>query len=144
MHYVRLGRLEFEPFYHFSDVSYNGINEGDRVILIHIPGGAPLDMSEMQESLRVGYEFFNKHFWIFISGRRFKQGSAINTVPIKFITNRLKIDMHLKRHRFLRCIFGAQLNCKNNLTGYYNFPNPYISKRMSSANAKLIPVHVNI
>ena len=35
---VYLGRLEYEPFYHFSDVSYNGINEGDRVILIHIPG----------------------------------------------------------------------------------------------------------
>ena len=58
----RLGRLVFEPFYHFCDVPYKGINKGEPVILIHIPGGSPLDMDEVMESLELGYNCFKNRF----------------------------------------------------------------------------------
>ena len=59
---VYLGRLEYEPFYHFSDVPYKGIKKGDRVILIHIPGGKPLNMDEVMESLNLAYNHFKDRF----------------------------------------------------------------------------------
>ena len=59
---VNLGRLEFEPFYHFVDVPYKGIKKGDFVILIHIPGGSPLNMDEVMESLELGYNYFKDKF----------------------------------------------------------------------------------
>lgn len=59
---VKLGRLEFEPFYHFIDIPYKGIKKGDFAILIHIPGGSPLDMDEVMESLRLGYNYFKDKF----------------------------------------------------------------------------------
>ncbi len=58
----RLGRLEFEPFYYFFGVPYKGIKKGDPVILIHIPGGSPLDMDEVMESLELGYNHFKDQF----------------------------------------------------------------------------------
>ncbi len=61
-HCVKLGRLKFEPFYHFCDVSYKGIKKGDPVILIHIPGGSPLDVEEVMESLKNGYNYFKDRF----------------------------------------------------------------------------------
>ena len=59
---VMLGRLEFEPFYHFIDVPYKGIKKGDFAILIHIPGGSPLNMDEVMESLKLGYDHFKDKF----------------------------------------------------------------------------------
>lgn len=59
---AELGRLIFEPYYHFSDVSYHGIQKGDPVILIHIPAGTPLDMDEVMESLSRGYHYFKDRF----------------------------------------------------------------------------------
>lgn len=59
---VSLGRLEFEPFHHFRDIPYRGIRKGDPVILIHIPGGKPLDMAEVMESLRMAYLYFKDRF----------------------------------------------------------------------------------
>lgn len=59
---VRLGRLEFEPYFHFSNVEYKGIKKHDPVVLIHIPGGSPLDMNEVQKSLKLGYGRFKDKF----------------------------------------------------------------------------------
>ncbi len=59
---IKLGRLEFEPYFHFCDVEYKGIKKGDSVILIHIPGGTPLDMGEVEKSLKLGYEHFKDRF----------------------------------------------------------------------------------
>lgn len=59
---VKLGRLVFEPLPHFSPVSYEGIRKGDPVILIHIPGGSPLDMDAVMDSLRQGYEYFKGRY----------------------------------------------------------------------------------
>ena len=59
---VTLGRLQFEPFYHFCDIPYKGIKKGDPVILIHIPGGKPLDMDEVMASLNLGFNYFKNRF----------------------------------------------------------------------------------
>lgn len=57
-----LGRLHFEPYHHFRDIPYKEINRGDPVILIHIPGGKPLDMGEVMESLKLAYDLFKDRF----------------------------------------------------------------------------------
>ena len=59
---VRLGRLCFEPYPHFCDVSYKGVKKGDPAILIHIPGGEPLNMDAVMDSLKQGYEYFKDRF----------------------------------------------------------------------------------
>lgn len=59
---VKLGRLHYEPYFHFSNVSYKGIHKGDPVILIHIPGGAPLNMDDVMESLAMAYLHFKSRF----------------------------------------------------------------------------------
>ena len=59
---VKCGRLTFEPFHHFCDITYCGIKKGDPVVLIHIPRGKTLDFSEVEESLRMGYEHFKLQF----------------------------------------------------------------------------------
>jgi hypothetical protein len=59
---VSLGRLRFEPFHHFRDVPYKNINRGDPVILIHIPGGKPLDIDEVMASLKLAYDHFKDRF----------------------------------------------------------------------------------
>ena len=59
---VSLGRLEFEPFHHCSDVEYKGIKKGDPVILIHIPRAKSLDIDEVMDSLALGYERFKDRF----------------------------------------------------------------------------------
>ena len=58
---ITLGRLEYEPFHHFS-VPYGGIKKGDPVILIHIPGGTLLKMDEVEKSLECAYEYFKGRF----------------------------------------------------------------------------------
>ena len=59
---AELGRLEFEPFYHFCDVPYKGIKKGAPVILIHIPGNSPLDMDKVMDSLKLAYNHFKDRF----------------------------------------------------------------------------------
>lgn len=59
---VRLGRLLFEPYFHFSTAEYNSIKRGDRVILIHIPGGEKLDMTAVEQALQLGYAHFKDRF----------------------------------------------------------------------------------
>ena len=59
---ITLGRLEYEPFHHFRDIQYGGIKKGDPVILIHIPGGSPLNMDEVEESLERAYDYFKGRF----------------------------------------------------------------------------------
>lgn len=59
---VKLGRLHYEPYYHFSSVAYKGINKGDPVILIHIPSGTPLNMDEVTASLQMAYLHFKSRF----------------------------------------------------------------------------------
>ena len=59
---ARLGRLNYEPFHHCCDVTYKGIKKGDPVVLIHIPGGKPLDMDEVMESLKLAYNHFKDRF----------------------------------------------------------------------------------
>lgn len=59
---VRLGRLLYEPYFHFASVEYNGIKREDEVILIHIPGGEKLDMDAVESSLKLAYEKFKDRF----------------------------------------------------------------------------------
>ena len=59
---IRLGRLEYEPFHHFCDTPYGEIKKGDPVVLIHIPRGGSLDMDEVMESLKLGYDYFKDKF----------------------------------------------------------------------------------
>lgn len=59
---LRAGRLTFEPYHHYCDVSYKGIKKGDPIILIHIPSGAPLKIDEVMASLKQGYEHFKNCF----------------------------------------------------------------------------------
>ena len=59
---ITLGRLEYEPFHHFSNIPYGEIKKGDPVILIHIPGGTPLEMDEVEESLGRAYDYFKERF----------------------------------------------------------------------------------
>lgn len=59
---AHIGRLTFEPFHHFRDITYKGIRKGDPVILIHIPGGKPLNTDEVMESLRLAYDRFKDRF----------------------------------------------------------------------------------
>ena len=59
---AELGRLLFEPYHHFCDVFYRGIQKGDPVVLIHIPAGKPLDSDEVMASLARGYQYFKDSF----------------------------------------------------------------------------------
>lgn len=59
---VRLGRLRFEPYPHYCDVSYKGIKKGDTIILIHISSGEPLKIDAVMDSLKQGYEYFKNRF----------------------------------------------------------------------------------
>lgn len=59
---AELGRLIFEPYQHFCDVPYGGIQKGDPVVLIHIPAGKRLDSDEVMASLAQGYQYFKDRF----------------------------------------------------------------------------------
>ena len=58
---VTFGRLVYEPLPHWG-VTYKGINQGDPTILIHIPGGQPLDMAAVMDSLKQAYAYFRDRF----------------------------------------------------------------------------------
>ena len=59
---VKLGRLVFEPMPHFCEVSYQGVRKGDPTVLIHIPGGSPLDSAGVMDALKQGYAYFKERF----------------------------------------------------------------------------------
>ena len=59
---VSFGRLRFEPYPHYCDVSYKGIKKNDTIILIHVPSGEPLSFDAVTDSLRQGYEHFKSRF----------------------------------------------------------------------------------
>lgn len=127
---VRLGRLEYEPFHHFCDKPYGKIKKGDPVILIHIPRGGSLDMDEVMESLKLGYE-------------RFKCEFENETVP--FMTH-----SWLLYPPFLNGVFKEGGNIQKfaglfdiiseNTAGYANFPNvfgcPYPGDDLSGVPTK--------
>lgn len=60
-----LGRLQFNYSNLYAD--YNGktvkLKKGDKVIGVHIPGGRPLDKSEVLDSFIKAKEFFRKDFY---------------------------------------------------------------------------------
>ena len=58
---VTFGRLVYEPLPHWGD-TYQGVHQGDPTILIHIPGGKPLDMDAVMDSLRQAYAHFRDRF----------------------------------------------------------------------------------
>lgn len=59
---TKIGRFNFETYYHYSKVEYKGVKRGDPVIFIHIPTGEPLDTEEVTTSLKLGYEYFKHRF----------------------------------------------------------------------------------
>ena len=111
----RIGRLEYEPFYHFVDTPYRGIKKGDRVLLIHIPRANSLDLDEVWDSIKEAYE-------------RFKDDFDNQTVP--FMTH-----SWLLYPPFLREVFKKGGNIQRfselfdiiaeNTAGYQNFPNVF-------------------
>ena len=58
---LTFGRLVYEPMPHWG-AAYKGVKKGDPTILIHIPGGKPLDMDAVMESLKQAYAHFRHQF----------------------------------------------------------------------------------
>jgi hypothetical protein len=130
----RLGRLEFEPFYHFSEKTYKGIKKGDPVILIHIPRGKSLEMDEVMESLAMGYE-------------RYKGRFENEIVP--FMTH-----SWLLYPPFLREVFKKGGNLQKfselfdiidqNEAGYQNFPNVFGCKYPENGDFSTVPQNTSM
>ena len=62
MKLFRLGRLQFCMSTAEHDVPSYNLKEGDKVIEVHIPEGAPLTKEACAESFRMAKEFLKKHF----------------------------------------------------------------------------------
>lgn len=58
---VTFGRLVYEPLPHWGD-TYQGVQQGDPTVLIHIPGGSPLEMDAVMDSLQQAYGHFRHQF----------------------------------------------------------------------------------
>ena len=62
MKLFRLGRLQFCMSTAEHDVPSHNLKEGDKVIEVHIPEGAPLSSEACAESFNMAKVFFNKYF----------------------------------------------------------------------------------
>lgn len=62
MQLFSLGRLQFKMEKAFASSERYGLKEGDCVIEVHIPQGAPLDMEEVHTSYLQAKPFFAKYF----------------------------------------------------------------------------------
>lgn len=58
---VTFGRLVYEPLPHWGN-TYQGVQQGDPTVLIHIPGGSPLKMDAVMDSLQQAYGHFRHQF----------------------------------------------------------------------------------
>jgi len=101
---VKLGRIEFEEKESDFDFTLHGVSikKGDMILGMHIPTGGQMSPAEIDESLELAYDFYDRKYdgWMFV-----RCGSWILYPPfMKLFKEGSNLDSFAKRFEILHSI----------------------------------------